>query len=72
VPAAAKNFSEESTARSHRELHVWQKAKALAVQIYPPSGVKLRASERRYKPYIVVLLVRYRLDNFPADLLFII
>ena len=30
---------------------------------YPPSGVKLRPSERRYKPYIVVLLVRYRLDN---------
>jgi hypothetical protein len=26
--------------------------------IYPPSGVKLRPSERRYKPYIVVLLVR--------------
>jgi hypothetical protein len=24
---------------------------------YPPSGVKLRPSERRYKPYIVVLLV---------------
>ena len=34
---------------------------------YPPSGVKLRPSERRYKPYIVVLLVRYRLDSFPAD-----
>jgi hypothetical protein len=30
-------------------------------KIYPPSGVKLRPSERRYKPYIVVLLVRYRL-----------
>jgi len=42
------------------------------VSIYPPSGVKLRPSERRYKPYIVVLLVRYRLDNFPADLLFVI
>ena len=40
--------------------------------LYPPSGVKLRPSERRYKPYIVVLLVRYRLDNFPADLLFVI
>jgi hypothetical protein len=39
---------------------------------YPPSGVKLRPSERRYKPYIVVLLVRYRLDSFPADLLFVI
>jgi hypothetical protein len=39
---------------------------------YPRSGVKLRPSERRYKPYIVVLLVRYRLDNFPADLLFVI
>jgi hypothetical protein len=39
------------------------------------SGVKLRPSERRYKPYIVILLVRYRLyrlDNFPADLLFVI
>jgi hypothetical protein len=32
-------------------------------KIYPPSGVKLRPSERRYKPYIVVLLVRYRLGN---------
>ena len=31
------------------------------VRFYPPSGVKLRPSERRYKPYIVVLLVRYRL-----------
>jgi hypothetical protein len=40
--------------------------------VYPPSGVKLRPSERGYKPYIVVLLVRYRLDNFPADLLFVI
>ena len=39
---------------------------------YPPSGVKLRPSERRYKPYIVILWVRYRLDNFPADLLFVI
>ena len=39
---------------------------------YPPSGVKLRPSERRYKPYIVVLLVRYRLDTFPADLRFVI
>jgi len=29
-------------------------------QVYPPSGVKLRPSERSYKPYIVVLLVRYR------------
>jgi hypothetical protein len=27
-------------------------------EIYPPSGVKLRPSERRYKPYIVVLWVR--------------
>jgi hypothetical protein len=42
------------------------------VSIYPPSDVKLRPSERRYKPHIVVLLVRYRLDNFPADLLFVI
>jgi hypothetical protein len=45
--------------------------------IYPPSSVKLRPSERRYKPYIVVLLVSYRLgtlpaDNSPADLLFVI
>ena len=40
--------------------------------IYPPGGVKLRPSERRYKLYIVVLLVRYRLDNFPADLRFVI
>jgi hypothetical protein len=39
---------------------------------YPPSGVKLRPSERRHKPYIVILLVRYRLDHFPADLLFVI
>src|ERR1700722_13332240 len=31
---------------------------------YPPSGVKLRPSERRYKPYIVVLLVR--LGTLPA------
>ena len=28
-------------------------------RIYPPSGVKLRPPERRYKPYIVVLLVRF-------------
>jgi hypothetical protein len=27
-------------------------------KIYPPSGVKRRPSERRYKPYMVVLLVR--------------
>jgi serine/threonine protein kinase len=33
-------------------------------EIYPPSGVKLRSSERRYKPYIVVLLVR--LGTLPA------
>jgi hypothetical protein len=39
---------------------------------YPPSGVKVRPSERRYKPYLVILLVRYRPDNFPADLLFVI
>ena len=32
--------------------------------VYPPSGVKLRPSERRYKPYIVVLLVR--LGTLPA------
>jgi hypothetical protein len=31
---------------------------------YPPSGVKLRPSERRYKPYIVVLWVR--LGTLPA------
>jgi hypothetical protein len=36
------------------------------VSIYPPSDVKLRPSERRYKPYIVVLLVRYRLDRIFA------
>ena len=42
------------------------------VSICPPSDVKLRPSERRYKPYIVVLLVPYRLDNFPADLLFVV
>jgi predicted lipoprotein len=35
VPAAAKSFSGKSVARSYRELLVWQKAKALAVQIYP-------------------------------------
>jgi hypothetical protein len=29
--------------------------------LYPPSGVKLRPSERRYKPSVVVLLVPYRL-----------
>jgi hypothetical protein len=34
VPAAAKSFSGKSVARSYRELRVWQKAKALAVQIY--------------------------------------
>jgi len=34
VPAAAKSFSGESVARSYRELLVWQKAEALAVQIY--------------------------------------
>jgi len=32
VPAAAKSFSGESVARSYRELLVWPKAKALAVQ----------------------------------------
>jgi hypothetical protein len=32
-------------------------------RLYPPSGVK-RPSERRYKPYIVVLLVR--LGTLPA------
>jgi predicted cupin superfamily sugar epimerase len=31
---------------------------------YPPRGVKLRPSERRYKPYIVVLWVR--LGMLPA------
>jgi hypothetical protein len=42
------------------------------ISFYPPSGVKPRPSERRYKLYIVILWVRYRLDNFPADLLFVI
>jgi hypothetical protein len=34
VPAAAKSFSGESVLRSYRELLGWQKAMALAVQIY--------------------------------------
>jgi hypothetical protein len=34
------------------------------LNFYPPGGVKLRPSERRYKPYIVVLLVR--LGTLPA------
>jgi hypothetical protein len=37
---------------------------SLTINLYPPSGVQLRPSERRYKPYIVVLWVR--LGTLPA------
>jgi hypothetical protein len=58
---ARKHMEDEPSAECTRACVAHGSKFALIVgdKIYQPSGVKLRPSERRYKPYIVVLLVRY-------------
>jgi len=55
-----KHMEDEPSAESTHACVAHGSKFALIVgdKIYPPGAVKLRPSERRYKPYMVVLLVR--------------